>query len=250
LPAAAANLSLMCWRMRVAWAVEATGLPGNPNAVQIVMRAAGVNCFNAASVQLPESIHSIAAHCSRHTGAPVPATSCAGESRACARNIPRSAGRSAPRSACPAGSLEVKYGGETMFELCYTPNVVSCPLGFELPDCLANYARCDLRDARTILAITTRTETVMNKRSTVAKNPGRSIKKIFSSETKTKSKFPCGCDQPRNRRHVRSFSPNNSQCIRSWLILKAAASPCCHSEKIFMRKEQHRQLKFYTKLEK
>ncbi len=79
-----------------------------------------------------------------------------------------------------------------MFELCDTPNVVSCPLGFELPDCLANYARCDLTDARTILAITTRTETVRNKRRTVAKNPGLSFKKIFSSETKPKSKFPRG----------------------------------------------------------
>ena len=48
-----------------------------------------------------------------------------------------------------------------MLELCYPPNVVSCPLGFELPDCLANHAWCDLRDARTILAITTRKESAM-----------------------------------------------------------------------------------------
>ncbi len=107
MPAAAINLSLTCWRMRAAWAVGATGLPGKPNALQIVIRATGVNCFNAARVQLSESIHSIAAHCSRHACTPPTATSCVGESKACARNIPISAGRSAPRSPCPAGSLDV-----------------------------------------------------------------------------------------------------------------------------------------------
>jgi len=98
LPAGTAQESLTCWRMRAAWAVGATGLPGNPNALQIVIRATGVNCFNAARVQLPESIHNIAAHCSRHACTPPPATSCVGESRACARSIPISAGRSATRS--------------------------------------------------------------------------------------------------------------------------------------------------------
>ncbi len=131
-----------------------------------------------------------------------------------------------------------------MFELCCTLNVVPCPLGFELPDCLANYARCDLRDGCTILAITTRTETVMINEEQSQRFQVRSIKKFFSSETKPKSKLPCGRDQPRNRLYGRSFSPNNSQCVRSWLISKAAASPCCHSEKNFMRKEQHRQMEF------
>ena len=79
-----------------------------------------------------------------------------------------------------------------MFELRYAPNVVSCPLGFELPDCLANYARCDLRDARTILAITTRTETAMINEEQSQRFQIRSIKKFFSSRPKPKSKLPCG----------------------------------------------------------
>ena len=69
-----------------------------------------------------------------------------------------------------------------MFELCYAPNVVSCPLGFELPDCLANYARCDLRDARTILAITTRNESAMKIRRNSRKRFQIRLIKTLSSK--------------------------------------------------------------------
>jgi hypothetical protein len=89
-----------------------------------------------------------------------------------------------------------------MLEPYCTPNLVPRSLGFELTNCLANYAWYDLRDARTILAITTRIELVMKKGQAkkIPRIDETNIRNVLAlNRTNRLSHCSCGRNKSRSR---------------------------------------------------